>query len=65
MTSLGENSRHSPSAKVVPSHPVSRKNRLRVDPPDKEGLRTSKEAKSELASSSAAEETSKLQLLLR
>lgn len=34
MPSLGRNSRHSPSTKVDRRHPVSRKNRFRVDPSD-------------------------------
>ena len=50
MPSLVGSNRHSSSTKVVPKHPVSTKNRLRVDLSDKGESRTS---------SPAAKETSK------
>lgn len=58
MPFLGRNSRHSPSTKVVPRQPVSRKLKLSVDTSDKEGFGTS--AKVGLASSPAAKEPSKV-----
>ena len=56
MPSLMGSSRPSPSTHVFPKHPVSTKNRLRVDPSDKGDSRTSDEMG--LASSPAAKETS-------